>query len=401
MTGEQKQRRKVSLVCSEILTALSDGIPANVNRSSLVSLMISAYGLDEQCEILTPKPATRDQLTQFHDAGFVTELLRYRKSVLSDSRVEMLSGLGLSVEDAEEEDEEDRCEKDHHSTLERYGLLYDCPVFPLMEKYVRYLAGSTICAAHQLMRSDSLVVINWFGGRHHAKKSRASGFCYVNDIVLGILELRKKFDKVVYVDLDLHHGDGVENAFKFSDKVITMSVHRKEIGFFPGSGDLKDQGMGKGKGFTFNAPVNHGLSDDTLMNVVGKCILPVITRFEPDCLVIQCGADGLGADEHQEWNLTIKGLGKAVNTLLKLNKPTLITGGGGYNHGQVARCWTYITSMALQFEEKQFDLLPDSLVTDDEVEYEFWNDKGHNMLDSNSQDYISDLSADFLSRSWM
>jgi histone deacetylase HOS1 len=384
----------VALVQSELLTTLSDELPSNVNRASLVSSMVSAYGFHSQCEIIKLKPATRDQLAQFHEVGFVNELLKPRAVAISGVKQDKLVRLGIGSEILNRHGDEDQ-----HAVLERYSLLYDCPVFPLMDQYVKYLAGSTISTAHHLINNESNIAINWFGGRHHAKKSKASGFCYVNDIVLGILELRKKFEKVVYVDFDLHHGDGVENAFKFSDKVITMSIHRKEIGFFPGSGDLKDQGMGKGKGYTFNAPMKHGLGDEGLMEVVKRCMIPVISKFEADCLVIQCGVDGLGSDEHQEWNLTIKGLSNAINEIILLEKPTMILGGGGYNHSQVARCWTYITSLVLK-SDTQFDLMPDELVEAGE-EYEFWNEKGRNMIDENTTDYIDLIALDFSQRSWM
>ncbi|ODV70980.1 Arginase/deacetylase, partial [Cyberlindnera jadinii NRRL Y-1542] len=357
-------------------TALSDELPANAQRSSLVSSMIESYGLLSQCSsTVTVQPASRDQLRQFHGDEFVDEVLRRRCDGAGEGRREQLVRLGLS------EDE--------------FGLLFDCPLFPLMDQYVRYVAGSTISAAKHLVHSvNESIVINWHGGRHHAKKSRAAGFCYVNDVVLGILELRKRFQRIVYIDLDLHHGDGVESAFKFSDSVVTMSIHRKDIGFYPGTGDLGDQGIGRGKGYTFNAPMRHGLGDSSLNDVVDRCFIPVIHKFQAQCLVIQCGADGLGSDEHQEWNLTIKGLANAVVKLLDLELPSLLLGGGGYNHSQVARCWTYITSVALQ-ASTEFDILPDSLMaqlqkthSEEEEEYEFWNDKGHNMIDENTQDYI-------------
>ncbi|ODV70797.1 Arginase/deacetylase [Cyberlindnera jadinii NRRL Y-1542] len=381
--------RPVAIVHSGVLTALSDELPANAQRSSLVSSMIESYGLLSQCSsTVTVQPASRDQLRQFHGDEFVDEVLRRRCDGAGEGRREQLVRLGLS------EDE--------------FGLLFDCPLFPLMDQYVRYVAGSTISAAKHLVHSvNESIVINWHGGRHHAKKSRAAGFCYVNDVVLGILELRKRFQRIVYIDLDLHHGDGVESAFKFSDSVVTMSIHRKDIGFYPGTGDLGDQGIGRGKGYTFNAPMRHGLGDSSLNDVVDKCFIPVIHKFQAQCLVIQCGADGLGSDEHQEWNLTIKGLANAVVKLLDLELPSLLLGGGGYNHSQVARCWTYITSVALQ-ASTEFDILPDSLMaqlqkthSEEEEEYEFWNDKGHNMIDENTPDYIDVLANQFTSRSWM
>lgn len=92
-------------------------------------------------------------------------------------------------------------------------------------------------------------------------RSEASGFCYVNDIVLGIHVLQQKFKHILYVDLDAHHGDGVENAFAFSDKVMTLSFHHYQSGYFPGTGKLSDIGKGRGKYFSLNIPLKSGVTD--------------------------------------------------------------------------------------------------------------------------------------------
>ena len=91
------------------------------------------------------------------------------------------------------------------------------------------------------------VALNWAGGWHHARRDSASGFCYVNDIVLAIHRLQAAFKRVMYVDLDVHHGDGVEDAFSSTDKVMTLSIHKMETGFFPGTGACTDTGYGKGR----------------------------------------------------------------------------------------------------------------------------------------------------------
>ncbi|PQQ00480.1 histone deacetylase 6-like isoform X1 [Prunus yedoensis var. nudiflora] len=118
------------------------------------------------------------------------------------------------------------------------------------DDYVDFLAsasaGGSIGAAVKLNRQDADIALNWAGGLHHAKKSEASGFCYVNDIVLGILELLKVHKRVLYVDIDVHHGDGVEEAFYTTDRVMTVSFH-KFGDFFPGTGHIKDVGQGLGR----------------------------------------------------------------------------------------------------------------------------------------------------------
>ena len=132
-------------------------------------------------------------------------------------------------EDAETQEED-------NAELETYGLLHDCYIFPFMSEYVNLVAASSIQAATRLTkeRKDNRaqnIVINWYGGRHHCKKNKAAGFCYINDIVLSINVLRRNYRRIFYLDLDLHHGDGVESAFEFSKNVMTCSIHRYDIGF--------------------------------------------------------------------------------------------------------------------------------------------------------------------------
>jgi len=110
------------------------------------------------------------------------------------------------------------------------------------------------------------VAVNWAGGLHHAKKSEASGFCYVNDIVLAILELLKHHQRVLYIDIDIHHGDGVEEAFYTTDRVMTVSFH-KYGEYFPGTGDLKDIGANKGKYYSLNFPLRDGMDDDSFIQL--------------------------------------------------------------------------------------------------------------------------------------
>ncbi|XP_008486891.1 histone deacetylase Rpd3-like, partial [Diaphorina citri] len=114
----------------------------------------------------------------------------------------------------------------------------DCPVFDGLYEFCQLSAGGSVAAAVKLNKQASEICINWGGGLHHAKKSEASGFCYVNDIVLGILELLKYHQRVLYIDVDVHHGDGVEEAFYTTDRVMTVSFH-KYGEYFPGTGDLR------------------------------------------------------------------------------------------------------------------------------------------------------------------
>ena len=121
----------------------------------------------------------------------------------------------------------------------------DCPVFDGMYAFCQASSGGSIGGAVKLNRAHADVSINWAGGLHHAKKCEASGFCYANDIVLAILELLKHHKRVLYIDIDIHHGDGVEEAFYTTDRVLTLSFH-KFGEYFPGTGDVKDVGASLG-----------------------------------------------------------------------------------------------------------------------------------------------------------
>jgi len=129
------------------------------------------------------------------------------------------------------------------------------------------LTDSTPSAAAKRITSGAAdISINWAGGLHHAKKREASGFCYINDIVLGILELLRTYPRVLYIDIDCHHGDGVEEAFYTTDRVMTCSFH-KFGEYFPGTGTQEDRGREKGMGYAINVPLKDGLNDDSFRSI--------------------------------------------------------------------------------------------------------------------------------------
>jgi acetoin utilization deacetylase AcuC-like enzyme len=129
------------------------------------------------------------------------------------------------------------------------------------------LTDSTPSAAAKRITSGAAdISINWAGGLHHAKKREASGFCYINDIVLGILELLRTYPRVLYIDIDCHHGDGVEEAFYTTDRVMTCSFH-KFGEYFPGTGTQEDRGRGKGMGYAINVPLKDGLNDESFRSI--------------------------------------------------------------------------------------------------------------------------------------
>ena len=204
------------------------------------------------------------------------------------------------------------------------------------------------------------IAINWSGGLHHAKKQEASGFCYINDIVLSILELLKYHNRVLYIDIDVHHGDGVEEAFYTCNRVMTVSFHRYGETFFPGTGDLKDVGADTGKNYSLNVPLKKGIDDESFREIYKNVMEGVRQHFRPDAVVIQCGADSLAYDKLGTHNTTIKGHGQCIQLLKDWNLPLLVLGGGGYTIKNVARCWAYETALCLGVQDQLDNQLPEN-----------------------------------------
>ncbi|KAK8792853.1 hypothetical protein WA158_005017 [Blastocystis sp. Blastoise] len=234
----------------------------------------------------------------------------------------------------------------YSNQLARFNVGDDCPIFDGLFDYIRTYTSGSIGGACRLNEGLSDIVINWAGGLHHAKKSEASGFCYVNDIVLAILELLKKYTRVLYIDIDIHHGDGVEEAFYCTNRVMTVSFH-KHKDYFPGTGDIDDIGWEEGKGYAVNFPLDSGMDDESYVSIFKPVIKKVMETYQPEAIVLQCGADSLSGDRLGCFNLSLKGHGECVNYVRQFNKPMLVLGGGGYTIRNVSRCWTYETSIVL------------------------------------------------------
>lgn len=221
----------------------------------------------------------------------------------------------------------------------------DCPLFPGVFEFSQISCGGSIDSAIRMNHRLSDTCINWAGGLHHARKGEAAGFCYANDIVLGILELLKAHKRVLYIDIDIHHGDGVEEAFYFSDRVFTCSFHRYGEDFFPGTGAINDFGEQDGRFCCCNFPLKDGLQDEDFLDIFCPIIDKIIQRYEPEAIVLQCGADSLLGDRLGSFCLSIKAHAAAVAHVRNYRLPLMVLGGGGYTVSNVARCWAYETAL--------------------------------------------------------
>jgi len=296
--------------------------PMKPHRLKLAHHLILAYKLYTKMECYRCHPASAAEMAQFHSDEYVQFL-----SKITPDNLRTYSGV-----------------------LQKFnaGDTTDCPVFDGLYDFVQLYTGASLDGAIQLNQQQADICINWSGGLHHAKKSEASGFCYINDIVLAILELLKVHARVLYVDIDVHHGDGVEEAFYTTDRVMTLSLH-KYGDFFPGTGHIQDVGAKDGVGYSVNAPLQAGITDETYLN---DLFIPVFDKimevFQPGAIVLQCGADSLTGDRLGCFNLTTRGHASAVKHVKGYGVPTLVLGGGGYTIRNVARCWAYETSVLLE-----------------------------------------------------
>ena len=159
------------------------------------------------------------------------------------------------------------------------------------------------------------------------------------------MDLHRYHPRVLYVDIDIHHGDGVELAFYHSNRVMTVSFHKYTGDFFPGTGKLDDNGAGLGKYFCLNVPLLDGIDDDMYLTVFKTVIGDTVTHFQPTSIVLQCGADSLGLDRLGAFNLSIAAHGECVNYVRTFGVPLLVVGGGGYTVKNVSRCWAYETAV--------------------------------------------------------
>lgn len=269
-----------------------------------------------------------------------------------------------------------------------YSIGDDCPVFDGLGDFCRISGTGSLLGAHFINKGWAHTSINWCGGLHHAKRSEAVGFCYLNDCVLAILELLIYHQRVLYIDIDVHHGDGVEEAFFCTDRVMTCSFH-KFGDYFPGTGSINDVGYGKGKYYAVNFPCYEGMDDISFEHIFKQTILNIKEKFKPNAIVLQCGTDSLSGDRLGCFNLSIRGHSYAVKLVKSLGIPYMLLGGGGYTLRNVPRAWTYESGLALGLE------IDDEMPKHEYLEYFYPEYKLHmpvsNMENVNTQEYLNSI----------
>jgi acetoin utilization protein AcuC len=201
-------------------------------------------------------------------------------------------------------------------------------------------AGATWEGMTALLDGSADIVFNPLGGFHHAHRSQAEGFCYINDIVIAINEALTQKARVTYLDIDAHHGNGVQEAFYREGKVQVISLHESGKFLYPYSGTVEESGEAEGEGFTINIPLPPRTDDELYLKAFRRVVIPLINRFEPDFLVAEIGADTMISDPLTDFMLTNNSYTEIVRTVKGLCGKILATGGGGYDIYRTARCWT-------------------------------------------------------------
>lgn len=316
-------------------------------RILLTKALVMSYGMHTAMDNYISRAATTDEIKEFHKPEYVDFLRDVTPENIFINYPQLSNGTGF--------------------TSSVFGVGDDCPIFDGLFDYCALYAGASIDAARKLCNRQADIAINWSGGLHHAKKGEASGFCYVNDIVLGILQLLRYHPRVLYIDIDVHHGDGVEQAFWSSDRVFCVSFHKYDKeNFFPGTGPLESQGPthpdNPGNRYSINVPLNDGIDDETYRYLFQNIVSATVEHYNPTAIVLQCGADSLGYDRLGCFNLNIKGHGECVafakRYTLARGIPLLVVGGGGYTPRNVARAWAHETSICIGAEDQISAELP-------------------------------------------
>ncbi|KAF7979298.1 hypothetical protein HWV62_43012 [Athelia sp. TMB] len=396
---------------------ISSLLPSNKHRSFLVHTLIGAFKLTsrtsgKRLQVVLPRPAGVKELGIYHTRDYIEYVL----------------DAGAAGEDEGESDQDSK-----EFGLEDVWLVFcinfaqkfpdgfgqDCPRFRGLASYVQLVAGASLTAAQALISPSPTggvsfdTAICWDGGRHHAQKSHAAGFCYVADCVLLLLALKRapvqqegRKPRVMYLDLDLHFSDAVSQAFHTPSphpaiipQVLTFSIHHAAPGFFPLSAlsALPDPGSSSFSPFSLALPLKQGASNATFTR-----IWPIVERvragYQPDYIVIQCGTDGLAGDPCGVWNWSLGGeggMGWCISRALAWPGKKVLLGGGGYNSPNAARAWTYLTSVAMGDplsleseipDHKTFPLYAHSFTLDVPA---------GTMQDTNAEAYLSEVEARF------
>jgi acetoin utilization protein AcuC len=299
------------------------GHPLAPIRVDLTISLARAFGLLDRPDVsvLPVEPATDAELTLVHTADYIDAVRRAGETMHPDP----LRGLGT----------------------------VDDPLFPGMHEATALVAGATLAAVQAVYEGRHEHAVNVAGGLHHAMAGAASGFCIYNDPAIAIAWLLEQgVERIAYIDIDVHHGDGVQAAFWDDPRVLTISQHESGRTLFPGTGFPEEVGAPGAEGFAVNVALPAGTGDDGWLRALHAVALPLVRRFAPDILVTQHGCDSHALDPLANLLVSVDGQRRAHASLHRLAHEVcdgrwLATGGGGYELVRVVpRTWTHLLAEA-------------------------------------------------------
>ena len=298
----------------------NDEHPFNQLRLKITLDLLQRSNAIEESQIIAPRMAKEEELCLIHDPNYVHAVQLASEGLLS---YEQAANYGLGTEDT--------------------------PIFPGMHEASALLVGGTLTAVDYVMSGKAEHALHIGGGLHHGFRGRASGFCIYNDSSVAIKYIQNKYKaRVLYVDTDAHHGDGVQWSFYDDDKVCTLSIHETGRYLFPGTGAINERGQGKGYGYSFNVPVDAFTEDESWLYAYTESFKEVIEFFKPDVLLTQNGADSHYYDPLTHLSATMKiyeQIPKLAHELAHqyCNGRWIAVGGGGYDIWRVVpRAWSRI-----------------------------------------------------------
>jgi len=319
-SGAQKTPRRAVFLSTPALWAHGHGVqhPLKPERLQRTFELLQEYGAFDapNVQVIAPPPATAEELALVHTPDYI-------------EAVRVLSGGGTWTDTRE------------YISAQRYGFgSGDNPIFDAMYETESLKAGSSLTGARLLIEGKCDVAFSYGGGLHHAMASMASGFCVFNDPAVAIQWMVDQGLRVAYVDVDVHHGDGVEAAFYHTDRVLTISLHQDGRTLFPGTGFVHDIGTGDGEGYAVNVPLPPYTDDTAYLWAFHEVVPPLLERFGADVVVSQFGVDTHYQDPLAHLALTTAGHTALFEAFAALAPRWLALGGGGYNIDVVPRSWT-------------------------------------------------------------
>ncbi|WP_340691150.1 acetoin utilization protein AcuC [Hydrogenobacter thermophilus] len=288
--------------------------PLRIPRVSLLIEFLKAMGLIEEQEIIQSREATKEELLLYHTEDYLLAL-----------------------------EESDRCMCVKDGYREKYNIgTYENPVSPAMWRGSLLATGSSVQAVEVFLEGG--VAFNPAGGMHHAYPNRANGFCFINDPAVSIEFLKKKgFKKILYIDLDAHHCDAIQESYYQDDSVFVLSLHQSPEYAFPfKSGFAHEIGRGRGKGYNMNVPLPKGIKDGEYLYALEESLKIVKEIFSPDVYILQLGTDSLKEDYLSKFELSNAGFLKAFDMVRDMLGEGIYLGGGGYHPIALARAWALI-----------------------------------------------------------